>query len=120
MNTDDIYPGKYLKAADIDEGGMTVTIEDFAMEELGRPPEQKQKPVVYFKECKPMVCNKTNKNTLAALLGKETDDWIGQQVELTVMMVNYGSDVVPGIRVQPFRKPIPPEAEGGTRDEINF
>ena len=118
MNTDDIYPGKYLKAADIDEGGMTVTIDDFAMEEVGQAREQKA--VVYFKECKPMICNKTNKNTLAILLGKETDDWIGQQVELTVLMVNYGSDVVPGIRVQPFRKPIPPEAEGGTGDEVPF
>ncbi len=118
MNTDDIYPGKYLKAADIDEGGMTVTIDDFAIEGVGHPPEQKA--VVYFKECRPLICNKTNKNTLAALLGKETDDWIGQQVELTVMMVNYGSDVVPGIRVQPFRKPLPPEAEHGTGDEINF
>ena len=118
MNTDQIYPSKYLKAADLDEGGMTVTIDDFAMEEVGHPPEEKA--VVYFKECRPMICNKTNKNTLAALLGKETDDWIGKQVELIMMMVNFKNDVVPAIRVQPFRKPLPPEAESGTDDEISF
>ncbi len=118
MNTDDIYPGRYLKAADLDEGGMTVTITDFEMEEVGE--EQELKPLISFKECKPLISNKTNKDMLAMLLGKETDDWIGKQVELVMMMVNFKNDVVPAIRVHPFRKPIPPEAEGGTDDETTF
>ena len=118
MRTKDIYPSKYLKAEDIPEGGMTVTLDDFAMEEVGQA--QERKAVVYFRECKAVVCNVTNKNMLEKLLGKETDDWIGKQVELVKMMVSFKSDTVPAIRVQPLRKPLPPEAEFGTGDEATF
>ena len=51
---------------------------------------------------------------------QDIQDWIGKQVELVMMMVNFKNEVVPAIRVQPFRKPLPPEAEFGTDDKASF
>ncbi len=115
MRTKDIYPSKYLKAEDVDEGGMVVTIDDFVMEEVGRA--QERKAVVYFKDCKPLVCNVTNKDTLGTLLGDDTDDWLGKQVGLFTPMVTYQGKTKPAVRVQ---QTLPPEAEFGTEDEAAF
>ena len=118
MNTADIYPSKYLKAADLNGGIMAATVDNFAMEEVGHPPELRA--VVYLKECRALICNITNKNMLESLLGTETDDWIGQQIELVSMPVTYKGDTVQAVRVQPFRKPLPPNAESGAGEEPPF
>ena len=116
MNANDLNPSKYLKARDLAGGVRQVTIIDVRHEEVGNPPETKA--VMSFKECRPMIVNLTNQNMLISLLGEDTDDWIGKQIELVSMPVNFKGDIVPAIRVQPFRKPLPPEAEYGTGDEV--
>ena len=94
---------------------MIVTIDDFAMEEVGEARERKA--VIYFEECKPLVCNVTNKNMLETLLGEDTDDWLGKQVGLFTLMVTYQGKTKPAVRVQ---QTLPPEAEFGTADEAAF
>lgn len=99
MNTDSIYPSKYLKAGDISETPQSFTIASADIEEVGR--EKQPRLVLYFQdEPKGFVCNKTNLNTIAKALGtKETDEWIGKAIKLYSTEVNFGDEMVEAIRV---------------------
>ncbi len=99
MNTDQIYPSKYLKAGDVSETPQSFTIKSIEMEEVGR--EKQPRLVLYFQdEPKGFVCNKTNLNTIAKALGtKETDDWVGKAIKLYSTEVQFQDEMVEAIRV---------------------
>jgi len=92
------FPSTYLRAADLDGEDTTVTIEEFAEEEING----EQKPILYFRELeKGLVLNKTNGNSIAQVLGTdETDDWIGQRITLFETVVDYQGKPTPAIRVK--------------------
>lgn len=79
-----MYPSEYLNAADLLGKEVRATIESVAMEDVpGVDGQKKPKPVVRFKSHKkrfplPKCCAKT----IAAKLGTETDEWIGQTIVL--------------------------------------
>jgi hypothetical protein len=106
----DLFPSKYLSAKDLDDEDLIVTIKRVEEEEVGQGDKKEDKYVLYFKGVeKGMVLNKTNANTLAALLGDETDDWIGKQATLCVMDVEFGGKLTPGLR---FKSRLPkPKAD---------
>ena len=59
----------------------TVVIKDVTVEDVGD--ESKQKPVIRFRgKEKGFVCNATNYDVIADAYGDETDDWVGQPIEL--------------------------------------
>ncbi len=97
MKASDIFPGKYLKAADLGTSEPTVTVERVAMETLG----DESKAIVYFKgKTRGIVLNKTNWNTLVELSGEDDcDDWKGTRVKLYVTKVEYAGKRVPAIRM---------------------
>ncbi len=99
MNTDKIYPSKYLKAGDVTESPVSYTIRDSAIEEVGR--EKQPRFILYFEdEEKGLVVNKTNLGTIAKALGtKETDEWIGKAIKLYSTEVQFGDEMVEAIRV---------------------
>ena len=99
MNTDKIYPSKYLKAGDVTETPQPFTITHAEIEEVGRDKEERL--VLYFvDQDKGMVVNKTNANTIAKALGtKETDEWIGKTIRLYSTEVQVGDEMVEAIRV---------------------
>jgi hypothetical protein len=67
MKRNDIYPSKYLKAPDIGDREVTLTITHVGIEQLG--PDRVERPVVHFHETtKGLVLNPTNFNTIAAVL----------------------------------------------------
>jgi len=101
MNINDAFPSKYLKAADLPEdGAQQFTIEGVRMEEIGM--DKDRKPVIYFEDDhKGLVCNKTNANTIAKVLGsQEFEDWIGKQISLYRCEVQFQGDMVEAIRVK--------------------
>lgn len=101
MRTDDIFPSKYLKAADLpEEGSQTFTIEKVTVEEIGK--DKERKPVVHFNETeKAMVCNKTNWNTIARVTGSDdSDDWRGKKISLGRAEVEAFGEMVEAIRVR--------------------
>lgn len=123
MNTDKMFPSRFLKAGDLpEEGALPVTIEKITVEEIG--PRRDQKPVIHFEELdKALVCNKTNANTITKLTGsKETDDWIGKTILLHRAEVEFQGEMVESIRVSLKRQ----EAKHGHKhidddgDEIPF
>lgn len=109
-SVNELFKGKFLNAKDLDDEDMIVTIKRIVEEEVGQGDQKEDKWIVYFKGMeKGLVLNKTNANTLASLLGDETDDWIGKQVTLCVMDVEFKGKMMPGLR---FKSRLPkPKAE---------
>ena len=63
MKANDVFPGKYLKASDLNGHEPVVTIDRVEMEDVG----DGRKPVVYFKgKEKGLVMNKTNFSTICS------------------------------------------------------
>lgn len=86
MNIHEVFPSKYVRAADLNGHRVTVTISRIAVERMGQ--DNEAKPVLYFaKATKGMVLNRTNAMAIAALYGPETDAWIGKPVTLYATQV---------------------------------
>lgn len=109
MRMNDAFPSKYLKAEDLEEGDLVVTISDVQFEEFKDPKTQRpdNKPVMHFegKDSKPMVLNKTNYKVISQLLGSDdTDNWIGKKIALYATEVESFGETVLGIRVRMRQK----------------
>ncbi len=92
----------FLKAADLQGQTARVTIESCVVETLkDQAGKEEQKPVLRFlgKE-KRLTLNVTNTNTIADLLGSESDLWIGKQIELYPTQTEFGGKMVDCIRVR--------------------
>lgn len=81
---DQLYPGRFIKAAELLGKKVTLTIEDVDVEELvddsGSP---KVKAVISFKETpKKLVACKTNGFCIREMFGKELANWVGKRVTL--------------------------------------
>lgn len=83
MNVNDIYPSRYVKAHDLGDKNVTVTIKSAVMENLGYGKEAERKLVIYFdRATKGLILNRTNAMIIALLYTPETDNWIGKQIIL--------------------------------------
>ena len=119
MKMSDAYPSNYMKADDLEEGDLTVTIRDESpvefveFQQKGKPTPV-HKPVLFFKaprECKALVLNKTNWKTIAQVLGTdETDEWAGRQITLYATEVESFGEMTMAVRVR-LRKPQPQKAQ---------
>ena len=77
MRMADVFPTKYLAAADLQERRHVLTIAQ-VVREAGI-----DKPIMYFQGAKKGLCvNKTNFKTMVIAYGDNTDGWIGQPSEL--------------------------------------
>lgn len=119
---DELYGGKYLKAADLDEDEDTiVTIKEYDLKPVGQ--DQEMRCVLTFKEFpeKPLVLNKTNASTLADLFGKEWDDWVGKRIILFVTPVTFAGKTSLGLRISPkLPKPKVKKTEAEINAELGY
>ena len=106
MDARDFFPTTAWKAEDIDKGGYFLgTISGISIQELG---ETDRKPVMSFSDQeKDLILNKTNTNSLIALFGANTDQWIGQQVRVMRVSVQFRGKMVPGLRIDTEYVPHP-------------
>ena len=110
----------FLKADDLDDGPMTLTIADIHPEKMQ---DGNSKPCVFFKEDKrALVLNVTNKNSLVTMSkSKNPADAIGMRVMLVQVEAEFQGKPCKALRI---RKPPtlggaaaaepPPTAESGT------
>ena len=98
------FPGKYRKASDF-EKPTTLTIDKVYKELVGQ--EKEEKPVVYFQDedKRGIVLNKTNANTLANILGRDTATWKGKQIEVYSTRVSFSGKEVDSIRMREAPEP---------------
>jgi hypothetical protein len=100
-SVNDMYPSKWLKSSDCEDGDLVLTIAEIREERIGQGSQADDKWVVYFKEeDKGLVLNKTNTNTIAKLYGDETESWIGKQIVLFATEVQFQGDMVEAIRIR--------------------
>ncbi len=119
MKSTDIFPSKYLRAADLDGREPVVTIARVDMETLG----DERKPVVYFVgKDKGLVMNKTNFSAIEDISGEEdTDNWAGTKVKLITVKVEFQGKRVPAIRIEEVaaaKKPAKPEPVHDINEDI--
>jgi len=102
-HVDLLFPGRFLKAADLRGRDVTVVIERIdPREELQmRGKTAEFKPVVYMKgKEKAWVLNKTNAMSIAKIYGPEVMSWIGKSVTIYPTRVQCGGKEVDAIRVR--------------------
>ena len=106
-NVNDMFPSKYLKASDIGDTDLELTIIAVDEETLGQGNDADIRSVVYFSETpKGLVLNKTNARAIASLYGDESDDWAGNQIRLYATEVDFKGEQMLALRVR-LRAPQP-------------
>ena len=110
MKISEMLASNWLRKEDLSDpvGGEVFTIKKLTEELVGS--DQQSKWAVHWRErdVAPMLLNKTNLRLLAAMLGDDTEDWIGKEVEVYHdPSISYGGQLVGGLRVRPPRPPKP-------------
>lgn len=102
MKISQVFPSKYLTAADLNGKQFTLTIKRVTVEEMITHDNKKvNKPVVWFdKAQKGFVMNVTNAHIIVALYGDETDDWKGKRITLYPTKVRAFGEMQDAIRVR--------------------
>ena len=97
MKINEVFPSKYLKASDLQDREIAVTMAHVELDKLG----DDTRPVLYFKgKEKGLVLNKTNANNIASRYGDDTDEWFGHQIILYPAMVDFQGKTTEAIRVR--------------------
>src|SRR5262245_12799683 len=116
MNRDELFPSKYIKAADLGGKPLMVTIKSATIEALNNPNgggQQDKLLLSFVNQPKKLVCNVTNYNSISDLHGDETDNWPGKRIELYPTRASVGGKSFDAVRV---RAP----AGDALKDEIKF
>ena len=81
---DQLYPGRFIKAAELLGKKVTLTMTDVELEDLqGDDGKQQTKCIISFKETpKKLVACKTNGLCIKEMFGKELANWMGKRVTL--------------------------------------
>ena len=106
---DDVFPSKYLKAADLNGTPLVVTIVSAPMETLQSPEGKEQtKTILYLRGTKKLLpLNITNWDSIAAIAGDDSDDWAGHKIELYPTTTEMKGKTVDCIRVRALEQPKP-------------
>lgn len=102
-HVDLLFPGKYLKAADLRGKHVVVTIDkiDPRGELQMRGGKKESKPIVYLRgKEKAWVLNVTNARTIAAIYGPEVTKWTGKSITIYPARVAFGGKETDAIRVE--------------------
>jgi hypothetical protein len=130
VNINQAFPSKYVKAAEIPEEGLAVTIDRVEVEDVDG--QGKMKPVLYFRKAKKgLVLNVTNSKKIQQITGSaDTDDWAGKSITLYQSETEFQGDTVACIRVRaskagraaapPPPPPVIDDAPPITDDDIPF
>jgi hypothetical protein len=101
MNYELLYPGRFVKAADLMGKDVTKTIKAVRIEELEGEGGAKIKALVRFEGAKKeWVMPRTCGEALKLMFGTETDKWVGKRVTLFPTRVESFGEEVDAIRVR--------------------
>jgi hypothetical protein len=115
MHIDQLYPSKFLRAADLNGKPLRVTIAGLKREDIGG----EQKVILSFTDSKSLILNKTNARAIAKALGDETRGWAGKDIVLVPASVDFRGDMVDAIRVR-AATPRPQQQKAPNSDEPPF
>ena len=121
MKISAMMESKYLKQSDVDDETL-VTVKGLKKVNVARDDEEPEyRWTCQFAEfAKPMVLNATNIKRMGKALGDDTDDWIGKQVIVYVDPdIEFGGNVVGGLRIKAARNPAAKARATVGLDEVN-
>jgi hypothetical protein len=94
---DQLYPSRFLRAADLDGKPLRVTIAGLKRDDVGG----ETKVVLSFADHeKSLILNKTNARSIAKALGDETSAWPGKTIMLVPAVVDFKGESVDAVRVR--------------------
>jgi hypothetical protein len=102
MRSEEAFPSKFMKSADVKSKPITTTISHMEMELIGQGNEQKKKPVLYLEDEKPMVLNRTNFEALEEAFG-DSDEWSGHKIKVRCELTRFQGKSVDGLRIDPIK-----------------
>src|SRR3954469_20455527 len=107
MNVEDLFPTRFIAAADLNGKSFTLTIRSVTLEDMqSHDNKTVTKPVAWFSNAaKGLVLNRTNCMIIADLHGPETDAWTGKQIVIYATKVRAFGKMEDAIRV---REELPP------------
>jgi len=100
MDVSKFLRGEHLTAADVDDGGTLVRIENVTTATFDSTEGGKVEKVVIVTDRGSVVLNKTNLAAIADAYGRDANDWLGQPVKLVREKVNFSGRMVDAIRVK--------------------
>ena len=114
MKLNEVYTsgGSFLKAEHLMGKTIKVTISEVSVHTFdeGTPKEKKQLVLSFDGKELKLGLNVTNANSIAKILGDDTDMWVGGQIKIYPTTTDFGDKKdVPCIRVI---EELPPEADG--------
>lgn len=79
MDYEKLFPGRFIKSADLDRKDVTLQIKAIRSEDI----DGKPKAILSFQGTKKeMVMNRTNAEAIKLMFGRETDNWIGKRITI--------------------------------------
>lgn len=113
MKVSDIFHGESLRADDLGDKDVTLTIEGWAVKEF----DEKRKIELRFAESeRTLVLNKTNARSIEEMLDEsDLDHWKGAKITIYATKTDYGGKRVDCIRVKAASFP-----GDGDRNEVPF
>jgi len=91
VDWEQMYPGRFIKAADFKGEKVTLQIAAVDLEELEGDKGKQIKGVIRFERTeKAFALNKTNGICLKAMFGKKVQEWVGKRI--TLFPTTYGGD----------------------------
>ena len=105
MKFSQMFPSRFVKAADLDGQKTTTKIAGVVSEQM---PDGKSKPALKFiGGDKMLVMNRTNAETLARAYGDDTDNWTGKPVTLKPAVTMFQGKEVECVRLEVPAGPVP-------------
>ena len=104
MNINSFFAGDFLKAEQLKDGDLSLTISDIEVVEFKKQDGSlDRKPALVFSNSdQKLTLNKTNTSMLAKILGgTETDDWVGKTITLYASVTDFQGNAVDCIRIRP-------------------
>jgi hypothetical protein len=99
----DLFPSKYLKAADLNGRAHVVQIDRAPTETFGKGNDQEQKTVLYFRDNdqKPLPLNMTNWDAVSSTTGEDdTVNWRGHYIEVYPDTTRMQGKLVDCVRIR--------------------
>ena len=126
MKRNEVFPSKYLKAADLGGKPAIVRISTVSYEALksSEGKEQNKTVLAFAGTTKLLPLNMTNWDAVADIAGDDTDQWANKKVELYPTTTQMGSKTVECVRIRkpsaPQEPKLPVVTEGDLDDAIPF
>ena len=118
LSIDQMFPSKYLSSDDLEGKAVKAKISSLDQEQMR---DGTTKFVLSFEgRAKGLVLNKTNGKTLAVAFGKDSGGWIGKEIELFSIPVDFQGRTVNGIRLRQTQPttPVGVDTTGDPNDDI--